>query len=113
MRAATLLLGFLMAATPTSSHAWSWNNSEPTKEGPESGRFVMFKAPGADTFLLDTATGNVWQTMRMTDVDGQPTWWVRMYREDNLFAVKPIGPAAVKPEVPTLALPREVPKAQP
>ncbi len=48
----------------------------------EQGRFTIIINPSAraDTFLLDTASGNVWQMVQLTDVAGQPTVWSPMKR---------------------------------
>ena len=50
-----------------------------------SGRFqiVMNPAARADTFLLDTATGQIWQRTKYTDLDGQPEVWQYQDRVDS------------------------------
>jgi hypothetical protein len=37
----------------------------------------------ADTFLLDTATGKIWQMAKLTDMKGEPVVWQYMERLDN------------------------------
>ncbi len=37
----------------------------------------------ADTFLIDTQTGKVWQRNKFTDIDGEPTVWRLMDRIDD------------------------------
>ena len=37
----------------------------------------------ADTFLLDTATGQTWQQVQYTDIEGQPEIWRPRERPDN------------------------------
>lgn len=51
----------------------------------QSARFQIFFNPNvrADTFLVDTQTGKVWQLTQFTDVKGEPTVWNRMDRIDD------------------------------
>lgn len=51
----------------------------------QNARFQIFFNPNvrADTFLLDTQTGKVWQLTQLTDVKGDPTVWNRMDRLDD------------------------------
>lgn len=51
----------------------------------QNGRFQIFINPNvrADTFLVDTQTGKVWQLTQFTDVKGEPTAWNRMDRLDD------------------------------
>jgi len=51
----------------------------------ESGRFTIIFNPNirADTYLLDTATGQVWSPVNYTDVVGEPTVWRYMDRIDD------------------------------
>jgi hypothetical protein len=46
----------------------------------QNGRFQIFFNPNvrADTFLVDTQTGTVWQLIQFTDLKGDPTVWNRM-----------------------------------
>jgi len=52
------------------------------------GRFVIMFSPlvRADTFLLDTATGKIWQMVQMSDVKGEPKAWEFMDRVDDFKA---------------------------
>jgi hypothetical protein len=56
---------------------WSASDSE--------GRYQIVYSPHAarDTFLLDTATGRVWQLTAFSDLEGQPAAWDLMTRIDN------------------------------
>lgn len=49
------------------------------------GRYVIVFGPHAraDTFLLDTQKGKVWQLTKYTDLDGEPTLWDDMGIVDN------------------------------
>lgn len=51
----------------------------------ERGRFIIIMSPTvrADTFLLDTVSGQVWRQEQFTDVKGEPTVWHTMVRLDN------------------------------
>ena len=51
----------------------------------QNARFQIFFNPNvrADTFLLDTQTGKVWQLTQFTDLNGDPTVWNRMDRIDD------------------------------
>jgi hypothetical protein len=52
----------------------------------ENGRFTIVVSPHAraDTFLVDTASGKVWQLVKYTDLAGEPTVWDYMARVDNV-----------------------------
>ncbi len=52
---------------------------------PQNGRYAIVFSPNvrADTFLLDTKTGNVWQQVKYTDLDGEPMVWTEMTIEDG------------------------------
>jgi hypothetical protein len=47
--------------------------------------FVFFFSPHAraDTYLVDTQTGKVWQLTQFTDLNGEPTAWSPMSRIDS------------------------------
>jgi hypothetical protein len=49
------------------------------------GRYQIVSNPNvrADTFLLDTQTGNTWTPVEITNVKGQPTIWRFKERVDN------------------------------
>jgi len=49
------------------------------------GRFVITFSPHAraDTFLLDTQTGKVWELIRYTDLEGEPRVWRAVDRLDS------------------------------
>lgn len=48
-------------------------------------RFVIWSNPNvrADTFLLDTWTGRVWELLTYTDIEGKPRIWQYMVRVDT------------------------------
>lgn len=52
---------------------------------PELGRYTIVFSPHvrADTYLLDTKTGTVWQPTKYTDVINEPTVWSREARADS------------------------------
>ena len=61
-------------------------NAAPQPNVPvQSGRFQIFFSPHAraETFLVDTQTGKVWQLVKFTDVQGEPTVWNNMDRLDD------------------------------
>jgi len=49
------------------------------------GRYTIVFSPivRADTFLLDTVTGNVWQMIQYSQLNGEPTAWSMVTRIDN------------------------------
>lgn len=51
----------------------------------QPGRYQIVINPGAraDTFLLDTTTGQVWQRTKYTDLEGQPEVWQYQDRVDS------------------------------
>lgn len=51
----------------------------------QTGRYVILFSPlrGAATFLLDTATGKVWQDSTFTALNGKPEAWDYMQRLDT------------------------------
>lgn len=76
--------------------------------GTEVGRYQIIFNPQvrADTFLLDTATGRIWQLTRFTDLKQEPSAWLYMSRLDNDqevvifgrgYQLKPTGPTKGKP----------------
>jgi hypothetical protein len=51
----------------------------------QPGRYQIIINPQArtDTFLLDTATGRVWQLVKYGDLNDEPSVWQQMNRIDN------------------------------
>lgn len=51
----------------------------------QSGRFQIIMNPHvrADTFLLDTQTGRIWQRAQYSELNGDPDAWVIMDRLDD------------------------------
>jgi len=60
----------------------------------ESKRFEIIFNPNAraDTFLLDTQKGKVWQLTKITDVESQPTVW------QPLEIIDPDGDIGITPK---------------
>ena len=56
----------------------------------QPGRYQIVINPQAraDTFLLDTATGRVWQLIKYGDLNGEPPAWQLMKRIDNDLDLK-------------------------
>jgi len=56
----------------------------------QPGRYQIVINPQAraDTFLLDTATGRVWQLIKYGDLNGEPPAWQLMHRIDNDLDLK-------------------------
>jgi hypothetical protein len=61
----------------------------------ESKRFQIVFNPNAraDTFLLDTQKGKVWQLTKITDVETQPTVW------EPMSIIDPEGDIGITPKV--------------
>lgn len=53
---------------------------------PAPGRYQILYSPNAraDTFMLDTSTGRVWQFVTYIDLDGDPHAWRLLSRIDGL-----------------------------
>lgn len=51
----------------------------------QNARFQILFNPNAraDTFLLDTQTGKVWQLAKFSDIEGEPVVWNHMERIDD------------------------------
>jgi hypothetical protein len=78
---AVLLVGvasFVMGQSTPTTKPLSVNVSQ-------VGRYQIFTNPNvrADTFLLDTQTGNTWIQTQITEAAGGPTIWVYRERVDN------------------------------
>ena len=73
---ALLLLGGLLSGCeqklPTQTPSVS-----PASAAPRNGRYMIVFSPivRADTFLLDTQKGRVWQLTKNSDLVGEPTVW--------------------------------------
>jgi len=55
-------------------------------ETQQQGRYqiVINPAMRADTFLLDTHTGKIWEKVQMVDAQNEPRVWIYMDRIDSL-----------------------------
>lgn len=60
-------------------------NARQTVTSSRIGRFQIVMNPQvrADTFLVDTENGRIWQQVRYTDVKGEPLVWQYQERVDN------------------------------
>jgi hypothetical protein len=69
--------------------------------GAEVGRYQIVTNPnlGRDTFLIDTATGQVWQLVQLTDIKDEPLAWKLMNHFDYPETLEPKG-APSKPTSP-------------
>jgi hypothetical protein len=60
--------------------------ADPNETGsPDPGRYQIVLSPlaRADTFLLDTHTGRVWQRSQFSELNGEPSAWVPMDKLDD------------------------------
>lgn len=74
------------AALLTLGSANAAEETRPTPRAPEQyGRYVITFSPfaRADTFLLDTETGKVWQLTKFTDLEGEPLVFKYLERVDS------------------------------
>lgn len=74
-KAALVALGLL--ATMGSAHA------QRAADAPGRYQIVMNPNAAVHTYLLDTATGRIWQLSRFTFLNGDPQAWDIMERLDN------------------------------
>jgi len=56
---------------------------------PQFGRFQIV-TNARDTFLLDTATGNVWRLTQYSDFNKDPLAWAPMFRLDKPSDTSPL-----------------------
>jgi hypothetical protein len=74
----------------------------------QPGRYQIIVSPhvAKHTFMIDTATGRVWQLVQFNDLKGEPNGWQLMPRVDgdaDLFRV--VGTYGIKPkETPGIPL---------
>lgn len=63
----------------------NWKHERQLGTGGQPGRFQIVINPSmrADTFLLDTQTGRVWEKVRFVDMEGEPWVWLIVDRLDN------------------------------
>jgi hypothetical protein len=88
---ALLLLGSLLSACdqkqppPPAGIALDNPSALAATPMPRNGRYVIVFSPiaRADTFLLDTQKGKVWQLTRFNDLVGEPLVWDDMGIIDN------------------------------
>jgi hypothetical protein len=81
---AVLMVGFarfVLSQTPKAPSVPSSQVSPRT----ETGRYALISNPNvrADLFLLDTATGKIWQRVTFTDLKGDPDVWQPMRKMDS------------------------------
>ncbi len=50
-------------------------------------RYQIYFSPHMriDTYLLDSQTGRSWRPIQYNDLEGRPTVWKEVFREDNLL----------------------------
>lgn len=79
------IIALILAACCIALLAQSSRPASATRPVGQQGRFqlVMNPAARADTFLLDTATGQIWQRTKYTDLEGQPEVWQYQDRVDS------------------------------
>jgi hypothetical protein len=83
----------------------------------QPGRYQIIFNPQvrADTFMIDTATGRVWQMVKFTDLTDGPTVWQIMKRLDNeVDLINLINSKGIKPKESsaTPIIPPSKPKGQ-
>jgi hypothetical protein len=74
----------------------------------QPGRYQILMNPQLvrNTFLLDTATGRVWQLTTFTDVNDTPSVWTIMPRVDNDMEISQlVRERGLKPKEPSLSPP--------
>ena len=91
------------------ANAWSLFSSDtPPSPAPQTGRYQIFFSPHmrADTFLVDTVEGKVWQLTTYADLVGDPQGWGHLERIDNdaqmaaFYASNILKPPAAMPKRP-------------
>jgi hypothetical protein len=82
-RLACLFAGLAFAAGAAAQES----RSDLFSQQPGRYQIVINPQMRADTFLLDTATGKVWQLIKFSDIENQPTAWRYMDRLDNSMEV--------------------------
>ena len=75
-------LGMCLVLTSADASAQE-SRSDLFSQQPGRYQIVMNPQVRADTFLLDTATGKIWQMAKLTDMKGEPVVWQYMERLDN------------------------------
>ena len=86
MKAWTVALAVILAGCCIALLAQSTYSAAPqARPSSSAGRYQLVVNPSAraDTFLLDTATGHVWQRTKYTDLPGQPEVWQIQDRVDS------------------------------
>jgi len=55
------------------------------KQASGAGRYQVVFSPNAraDTFMIDTETGKIWQFVTFTDIEGDPHVWRPVVRVDS------------------------------
>lgn len=78
MKAAYIITGLLALASPAIAQ-------QAQTPPPRDGRYAIVFSPRVerDTFLLDTATGRVWQLTQYTFLEGEPSAWATLPRLDS------------------------------
>lgn len=76
---------FLGAALLATGASFSQERTPAPRAPDQYGRFVVTFSPfaRADTFLVDTQSGKVWQLTRYTDIQGDPLVFMPIERIDG------------------------------
>lgn len=66
---------------------------KPTTQSSAPGRFQIVMSPNvrADTFLLDTETGDTWVQTEITDRPNNPTIWLHRQKIDDAMQLGQVG----------------------
>jgi hypothetical protein len=108
---AAMGLGFVCALAATAIAQES--RSDLFSQQPGRYQIIMNPQLARNTFLLDTATGRVWQLTTFSDVNDTPSVWTIMPRVDNDLEIgQLVRERGLKPKEPSLSLP-PVPPGKP
>lgn len=79
------IVALILAGCCVALLAQSTRPATPQPRSTQPARFQIVINPSAraDTFLLDTATGTIWQRTKYTDLEGQPEVWQIQDRVDS------------------------------
>jgi hypothetical protein len=78
-----LVIGIGLAYMSALSAIAQESRSDLFSQQPGRYQIVFNSQVRADTFMIDTATGTVWQMVKFTDLTDGPTVWQIMKRIDN------------------------------
>jgi hypothetical protein len=80
-----IFASILLSQTKTDSARPQSERAVAQSVAPTSGRYQMVISPTirADTFLLGTQTGKIWQRIKFNDLEGEPEVWEAQTRLDS------------------------------